>query len=188
MRAHLAKMLRRLRQQNHFSLQDVASRLGVHFTTVSAWERGRSEPAYDTLERLTHLYGVGPGDLLQTGLLPRPRRPFRSLSPAAAETLLQRLEEGRLAVSLATEMSRPGGSQELADRCRIAANRLAALATGEARFRPAETAALVRELGEAPQVAALDSLAVPEAGSDLDPGLLRRVETLLQAVRNYLIG
>lgn len=57
--------LRSLRRRRGITLQDLARDLGVHFTTVSSWERGRSEPEFALLDRLASRLGVRVGELLE---------------------------------------------------------------------------------------------------------------------------
>ncbi len=57
--------LRSLRRHQGITLQDLARDLGVHFTTVSSWERGRSEPEFAVLDRLASRLGVRVSELLE---------------------------------------------------------------------------------------------------------------------------
>lgn len=98
------------------------------------------------------------------------------------------LEELRLAVCLGAELADPTAAAELAGRCGIAPTRLAALASGEATFRPTEIAALVRQMGSAGEAdslveAAGEPLARPPGGS-----LARRIDRYLAEIRAYLTG
>ena len=187
MSANLPRILRRCRRERGLSLKEVAERLGVHFTTVSAWERGRSAPGYDTLEDLGVLYGVTTATLLGPERESPPSRPFRPLAEQAGEELLRTLEELRLASCVAAELDRDAAG--LAHRTGLTPGRLAALGAGEATFRPAEIAALLPELAAAGE----ERLAWSEGGQGptmarLPAALRRRVERLLQTLEAYLCG
>jgi transcriptional regulator with XRE-family HTH domain len=181
----MPEQLRRRRRELGLSLKEVARRLDVHFTTVSSWERGRSEPGLDMLRRLARVYEVPVADLLGSGRATPPRRPFRSLSPGAADRLLKTLEELRLAASLGAELGREGALSELSDRTGITTGRLAALGRGQAAFRPSEVAALVREIGSAGSV----SLSIADDSEDGSNGLESRLERFfLEGLRRYVAG
>ena len=188
MHTPLPGTLRRLRQERGLSLKKVASRLGVHFTTVSSWERGRSAPAYEILGRLARFYAVPVVELLGPGGPDEPRRIFRPLSGRAAEAVVRTLEELRLAVCLAVEIERQGGADELAERTGIAATRLAALSSGEATLRPTEIAALVRHLGSVAEAASLREAAGTTSPEALTLALRDRIDGYLDEIRNYLSG
>jgi len=185
----LPDLLRRYRREVRLSLKDVACRLGVHFTTVSSWERGRSEPGFQVLQKLAELYGVPLVDLLGSGRESPPERPFRALSPEAAELIVKSLEEFRLAASLEAELAREGAPDEMGRRTGISTGRLAALGRGQAAFRPAEAAAVVREIGSAGQAS------LPEDGAPCEPapgeepgGLHDRLGRFLDRLRRYVEG
>ena len=188
MHAPLPGTLRRLRQERGLSLKKVAERLGVHFTTVSSWERGRSAPPYDTLARLARVYGVPLAELLGPGGPGEAERIFRPLSGRAAETVVRTLEELRLAACVATELEREGEEGELAERTGIVPTRLAALASGEASFRPTETAALVRHLVSGAEADSLPDATATTGTPTLTPALRQRIEAYVDEIRDYLIG
>jgi transcriptional regulator with XRE-family HTH domain len=187
--SQLPDLLRRHRRELRLSLKDVARRLGVHFTTVSSWERGRSEPGFQVLQELADLYGVPLVDLLGSGRQSPPERPFRALSPAAGELILKTLEELRLAASLEAELAREGAPDELARRTGIPTGRLGALGSGQAAFRPAEVAAVVREIGSAGQASLPEEGAPGEPAPDQGPGdLHHRLGRFLDRLRRYVEG
>ncbi len=185
MTGDLPRILRRCRKEKGLSLKEVARSLGVHFTTVSAWERGRSAPGYEMLQQIGALYGVTAASLLGPERPVAPPLPFRPLGPGAGDELLRALEELRLAVCVASEMGRD--AEDLTARTGIFAGRLAALGRGEAIFRPTEVAALVRELGAAGE----SDLRRPAPGEpvsldSLPPALRRRVQDLLETLAAYI--
>lgn len=73
----LGQKIRALRRGRRITLKALARDLGVHFTTVSAWERGRTEPDLEALTRLAALLGVRLAELL--GVEDPGRRPVLSL-------------------------------------------------------------------------------------------------------------
>lgn len=189
MTTQLAEMLRRHRRETRLSLKEVARDLGVHFTTVSSWERGRSEPGFQVLQALADLYGVPLVDLLGSGRESPPQRPFRALSPVSGELILKSLEELRLAASLEAELAEAGAPEELAGRTGISTDRLAALGSGQAAFRPAEVAAVVREIGSAGQATLPPEEGAGEPVPDREPvGLHRHLERFLDRLRRYVEG
>ena len=184
----LPDLLRRHRREVRLSLKEAGRRLGVHFTTVSSWERGRSEPGIEMLGQLSKLYGVPVADLLGAGRERPPRRPYQSLSPGAGEAILKTLEELRLAASLAAELAREGALDELAGRTGISPVRLTALGGGRAAFRPAEVAALVREIGSAGRASLPGEEGPEEPPLEGDAGLDARLERFLERLRRYVAG
>lgn len=63
--------LRRLREGRRWTLENVADRLGVVFSTVQRWEHG-AQPGWDRLEDIAGLFGVSPCDLIcEEAIAPR---------------------------------------------------------------------------------------------------------------------
>ncbi len=50
--------LRRLREQRHLSLGDIAEKIGVSRATVGHWETGRNAPGWDVAVQLADALGV----------------------------------------------------------------------------------------------------------------------------------
>lgn len=188
MNASVPVTLRQLRREAGLSLKEVAKRLDVHFTTVSAWERGRSEPSLHRLHELARLYGVElPALLAGPPEAETRQRGFRPVSPMAGERLLTQLEELRLAICLGRALAEAGGPQRLARTTGIAKGRLLDLASRVGIPRPGEVAWLVRELGTR-GADTLETENEGDAGEDLPPALARAVQNLLDRLRAYLTG
>jgi transcriptional regulator with XRE-family HTH domain len=84
--ATVGEQIRRRREEQGLTLKELGDRLGVHFTTVSSWERGRSMPGYDSMPRLASELETSPRDLF--GKLWEPAEPVRQsggLRPLPAE-------------------------------------------------------------------------------------------------------
>jgi transcriptional regulator with XRE-family HTH domain len=96
----LGQRLRALRKAQSITLQALARDLGVHFTTVSAWERGRSEPDYESLGRLAARLGVGAGELLGDAVAGgRPRLRLRVWGAARWDRFRARTEALQVAAA-----------------------------------------------------------------------------------------
>jgi transcriptional regulator with XRE-family HTH domain len=65
--ATLSERLRALRKARGESQQVVASRLGLTKAAVSLWERNKSEPSSENIERLVEHYGLTSRDWLMDG-------------------------------------------------------------------------------------------------------------------------
>ena len=63
----LGNTLRKIRKQKGLTVRDLAFRTGVHFTTISAIERGRQQPSQELLHRLVKVLGVSISELETTG-------------------------------------------------------------------------------------------------------------------------
>lgn len=92
--------LRSLRRSRGITLQALARELGVHFTTVSSWERGRSEPEFALLEKVAGRLGVGVSELLESPERRRRRLRLRVWSPARWRDFKARTEGLQLAQAL----------------------------------------------------------------------------------------
>ncbi len=57
MNAIVGNNLKRLRDFNHFSQEQVAGFLGINRSTYSNYELGEREAPFETLEKASHLYG-----------------------------------------------------------------------------------------------------------------------------------
>jgi len=92
--------LRSLRRRQGITLQDLARDLGVHFTTVSSWERGRSEPEFALLHRLASRLGVRVSELLEDPEGRRRRVRFQIWSKPRWNEFMSRTEGLQLAKAL----------------------------------------------------------------------------------------
>ena len=68
MKWQLSENLKHLRAKFGFGQVEVANRLGVTQSSVSAHELGKSLPTVDVLEKLSSLYGYSMDDLLKKDL------------------------------------------------------------------------------------------------------------------------
>ena len=53
----LGKRLKQVREENGFSQNEIAERLGKNQNTISSWETGRTQPKLKELHSLCNLYG-----------------------------------------------------------------------------------------------------------------------------------
>lgn len=60
----LGRRLRQLRKRKKLSIYDVERRLGIHFSTVSKYERNERRPSLEVLRELAALYEVPLGSLV----------------------------------------------------------------------------------------------------------------------------
>lgn len=51
-------IIRELREQHEMTQDDLASRLGVKYQSVSRWERGIAYPTMDNLVAMAEIFGV----------------------------------------------------------------------------------------------------------------------------------
>ncbi len=62
---NFAKNLKKLRQDNNLSQEDIAEKLNTSFKTVSHWETGYSEPSLTQLEKLSKIFDVTIDELIK---------------------------------------------------------------------------------------------------------------------------
>lgn len=62
---NFAKNLKKLRQDNNLSQEDIAEKLNISFKTVSHWETGYSEPSLTQLEKLSRIFDVTIDELIK---------------------------------------------------------------------------------------------------------------------------
>lgn len=60
------KKLKALRLSKNLTQGDLAKKLGVSRTTITMWENGLSKPRFDTLVRLTQIFGCTVDEFLNT--------------------------------------------------------------------------------------------------------------------------
>ncbi|HEY3316377.1 MAG TPA: helix-turn-helix domain-containing protein [Bacillota bacterium] len=60
----LGHVLRRLRKSKRMSIYDVEKRTGLHFSSISKYERNERLPSLQVLKELAELYGVPLGNLV----------------------------------------------------------------------------------------------------------------------------
>ncbi len=134
--------LKSLRATSGRSLEELGRELGVHFTTVSSWERGRSRPNYRTLARLASLYQVSPEYFLEEfSEASTPRRlvsgpasaRFQRIPDQDREHLVRGLEEVRFLLTVKRVMDRRGiRIDQLQQATGISLPRLDSLLLGQA--------------------------------------------------------
>ncbi len=56
--------LKEYRTKNHETQENIAKLCGVHYATVSSWERGQAEPSYEILKKLAEHFNTSPNELL----------------------------------------------------------------------------------------------------------------------------
>ncbi|MEE1019752.1 MAG: helix-turn-helix transcriptional regulator [Acutalibacteraceae bacterium] len=61
---NFSQNLKKLRKQADFTQEELADELNVSFQAVSKWERGESQPDFDTLLKLSRLFCVSTDELL----------------------------------------------------------------------------------------------------------------------------
>jgi transcriptional regulator with XRE-family HTH domain len=66
-RTEIGLRIRERRRELGYSQQQLAERMGATQPRISAWEKGRREPGYDNLLRLTSALGVTVDWILRGG-------------------------------------------------------------------------------------------------------------------------
>ena len=61
----LAKRIKQERQNMHLSQKQLADRLGIHKSSVNAWESEKSQPSLVYLIRLSYIFNVSTDYLLE---------------------------------------------------------------------------------------------------------------------------
>ena len=56
---NIAEELRQLRQQQGWSQEDLARKLGVSFATVNRWENGKTKPSRLAQEKIKQVANMG---------------------------------------------------------------------------------------------------------------------------------
>lgn len=59
----LGQKMKELRLNQKLTLRQLASKLGICFTTIQSWEIGKCQPRIDHLERFCKFFGVTIEDL-----------------------------------------------------------------------------------------------------------------------------
>ena len=54
------------RKATGMTQKELAEKIHVNPNNICQWEIGRAEPSFDTLERLADLFGILPGDLINS--------------------------------------------------------------------------------------------------------------------------
>ena len=62
---NFAKNLKKLRQDNNLSQEDIAEKLNTSYKTVSHWETEYSEPSLTQLEKLSKIFDVTIDELIK---------------------------------------------------------------------------------------------------------------------------
>ncbi|MDR5683797.1 MAG: helix-turn-helix transcriptional regulator [Armatimonadota bacterium] len=99
MRLH--ERLREVRRHRGLTLVDVREKTGLSVSYLSDLERGRSNPSFETLERLARAYDMSVLDLL-SGVEEAGEATPEGLPPGLAELV----KEGRVDIETARDLSR----------------------------------------------------------------------------------
>lgn len=95
----LAENLKYLRKKYGMGQEEVASKLGVTQSSVSAHEVGKSLPTVEVLEKLSALYGFSMDDLLKTDLTITDEATSDNIYNQVGE-LKRKIEELKLTIGL----------------------------------------------------------------------------------------
>lgn len=63
-RKQIARRLRELRQERGWTQEDASRRIGCSWRSLQRWERGHSQPTWDSLEELARGYNVTPSQII----------------------------------------------------------------------------------------------------------------------------
>ena len=63
----LGLQLRRVRESHHISQKELARKSGLDVSSIGKMERGLSDPAFSSLEKIASAYGLSVGHLLMYG-------------------------------------------------------------------------------------------------------------------------
>ena len=63
LRTDFGRRVRALRQAKHYSLEEMAHRIGIHYTYLGGIERGERNPALINIARIAAALGVSLADL-----------------------------------------------------------------------------------------------------------------------------
>ncbi len=148
----LGKQIRDLRMERGLTLKELSERIGVHFTTVSSWERGRSMPGYDLMPRLSTALGIVPGDLFGrlwggTGKA-KDSASLRPVSPEQWDDIRRLMESVRFGMALERSRSEKGiEKREISKATGISSHRLQEILNGCAGASLLEAVALASAVG-----------------------------------------
>ena len=148
----LGKQIRDLRMERGLTLKELSERIGVHFTTVSSWERGRSMPGYDLMPRLSTALGTVPGELF--GRLwggagkAKDSACLCPVSPEQWDGIRRLVESVRFGMALERSRSEKGiEKREISRGAGISSMRLEKILTGCAEASLLEAVALASAVG-----------------------------------------
>ena len=95
----MSKKLRELRVEMELTQGQVAKRIGITSSVVSAYENGIHQPSFDSLIKLAYLYGVSSDYLLgisdRKAVEPRNLVSLEGLSPSKISIVKQLISELR---------------------------------------------------------------------------------------------
>lgn len=60
----LGEYLRYLRTEHGYTQQDIADKLGIHRSTYTYYENGKTEPNLDIVKKLTEIYNIPADDII----------------------------------------------------------------------------------------------------------------------------
>ncbi len=81
-----AQILKRLRQENNWSQEQLAERIGVKRLAVGKYESGQTKPSAETLQKISEVFGVSIDYLLSDG-------PDKLKTEISDKTLLEYMSE-----------------------------------------------------------------------------------------------
>jgi transcriptional regulator with XRE-family HTH domain len=90
---HLGRNIKFLRKTKPYTQEELAVRLGVKRTMISAYEDGRSEPKLQTLQKLGEIFELSIDDLLHRDLETQGKKSIRFSEPRILTVTLDKDEE-----------------------------------------------------------------------------------------------
>ncbi|HEL1895306.1 TPA: helix-turn-helix transcriptional regulator [Streptococcus suis] len=83
----LAENIKRYRKQAGFTQKELASKLGIAPTAVSAWELGRNKPLMDNIEQMSVIFDVKKSELLGEDLIALYTNPKVEVIPSTLQKI-----------------------------------------------------------------------------------------------------
>ncbi|HEL1769674.1 XRE family transcriptional regulator [Streptococcus suis] len=83
----LAENIKRYRKQAGFTQKELASKLGIAPTAVSAWELGRNKPLMDNVEQMSVIFDVKKSELLGEDLIALYTNPKVEVIPSTLQKI-----------------------------------------------------------------------------------------------------
>lgn len=62
--SNIADNIKKYRKLNKMTQQQLGDLLGVHFTTVSSWEKGHNKPLMDKASKMAQIWGIKVSDII----------------------------------------------------------------------------------------------------------------------------
>lgn len=89
----ISSNIKRLRKERRMSQTDLAERLGIKHSAISAWEIGRNEPLMGNIEKMAIIFDVPKSEIIGDSFINQIKESFDQEKAAELQGIVEKIKE-----------------------------------------------------------------------------------------------